>query len=150
MLDLNKIIGLVFSFKRKNNLKEVKKRIIEIATSFDKDDLIIVGDQIAKGSGEITSVIANFVDYNPIIALRDSVKTMGLLDCMCPKSVIIIGDYFDEDFAFHLKKMIKLSLVSNYEIDFLILDMSNKFNFEIKKITIDEMIEILRNSQCQI
>lgn len=128
MIDLNRMSSFVYNCSREFSAS-LKKALINVSVDSDSDDLFIVGESVAKGPGEGTSLFANVklpCHKGLTSQMKDSFKVLGTTDCDCEKLIFIISDDFSDNFCYQLCKMLKLSENNYYNIKCYIFQIGHK------------------------
>ena len=126
MIDLNRLASFVYACPRKH-VNKLKEALIKIAVTAEADDLFIVGEDVAKGPGEATSLFANYkLPINQKVFnkfVRYAFQTLGTIDCDGSKMVFIVSDEFNEDFYYQLTKLLKVAENRYYETRYFIFQI---------------------------
>ena len=128
MLDLKRLIGVVFHSSSPVVFREIKNEWLKISPQFEADDMAVVGGEFCQGSGEITGMIANLkrctCDTDFVIMTKSVIKAIGDAMVNNHKSVVVISDQFSPDMEQTIAKMRRLNETFNYKCNLHFIQIS--------------------------
>jgi len=119
MLDLNRLIGLIYHSSSPVVFKAIKDGLAEVTVSFDDDDVVVVQGDYCQGAGEATAYVANSLrlvnEADFANMTKAVVKAIGEAEINSPKVVFIISDCLSDEMDHTFDKMQRLNQVYDYE-----------------------------------
>jgi len=137
MIDLNRLAGFVYTCPRESSSK-LKEALVKIAVTAEADDLFIVGEEVAKGPGEATSLFSNYKlpltidNFNRFT--NYAIKTLGGIDCDGSKMVFVISHEFNDEFRYQLAKLLKMAETHYYETKYFVFHLSDSEDDDISSL----------------
>ena len=127
MLDLNRLIGLVYHSGSPVTFRQMKDALLELTPDLDDDDMIMIRGECYQSAGPVTAAIANsksLEDENEFVDLSKlTVQSVGEVDLNCPKLIFIISDQFGNKMEHALKTLDRRCQVFDYEPKFHVIQM---------------------------
>jgi len=151
MLDLNRLIGLVYCSESSVTFRQIKDTLLALAPDLDDDDMVMVLGECYQGAGPVTAAIANsknLKDGDEFVGLSKlTVKSVGEVDLNCPKLIFIISDQFGKGMQHTLRTLDRRCQLFDYEPKFHVIQMKPNTTYhssEAPRTIVDNADDLLK------